>query len=128
VRSVSYAGRIIVGSPIDPFTLQLPPYNGSRLNRTTFQTGSDIGTLIVSTPGICGGRPRIEGSWITVQYIVHEIKTGVTPEEIVTDKPHLTLASVYSALAYCHANKDELDADFAGYNLNCQDLKMSIQS
>lgn len=57
-----------------------------------------------------------------------EIKAGVTPKEIVTDKPHLTLASVCSALAYYRANKDKFDADFAAYNLDCQDLKMSIQS
>jgi hypothetical protein len=42
VRSVSYAGRIIVGSPIDPFTLQLPFFFASRFSRTTFQTGSKI--------------------------------------------------------------------------------------
>jgi uncharacterized protein (DUF433 family) len=72
--------------------------------------------------------PVSESSRITVQYIVNEIKAGVTPEEIVTDKPHLTLASVYSALAYYYANKDGLDANFSTYNLDCQDLEMSIQS
>jgi uncharacterized protein (DUF433 family) len=81
------------------------------------QTVTDIGTLIVSTPGTCGDRPRIEGSRITVQYIVNESKAGVTPEEIVTDKPHLTLASVYSALAYYYANKGALDTEFAAYDL-----------
>ncbi len=46
-----------------------------------------IDKLIVSTPDICGGRPRIDGSRITVQYIVKEIKAGITPEEILEDKP-----------------------------------------
>jgi uncharacterized protein (DUF433 family) len=76
----------------------------------------NIGSLIVSTPDVCGGRPRIDGSRITVQYIVNEIKAGVTPEEILEDKSHLTLAGIYSALAYYYANKELLDAEFANYN------------
>jgi uncharacterized protein (DUF433 family) len=48
-------------------------------------TLTDIGTLIATTPGICGGRPCIAGSRITVQYIMTEIKAGVTPEEILED-------------------------------------------
>jgi uncharacterized protein (DUF433 family) len=67
---------------------------------------TDISTLIVCTPGTCGGRPRIAGTRITVQYIVREIKAGVTPEEIQVDKPYLTLAGIYSALAYYYANKE----------------------
>lgn len=54
------------------------------------QTITDIGTLIVRTPRTCGGRPRIAGTRITVQYIVNEIKAGITPEEILEDKPHLS--------------------------------------
>ncbi|MFM6070949.1 MAG: DUF433 domain-containing protein, partial [Dolichospermum sp.] len=46
-------------------------------------TLTDISTLIVSTPDTCGGRPRIADTRITVQYIVNEIKSGMTPEEII---------------------------------------------
>ena len=66
----------------------------------------NINRLIVSTPDVCGGRPRIDGSRITVQYVIHEIKAGVTPEEILEDKPHLTLAGIYTAIAYYYDNKD----------------------
>ncbi len=82
----------------------------------------NINRLIVSTPGICGGRPRIDGSRITVQYIINEIKAGNTPEEIVEDKPHLTLAGIYSALAYYYDNKESLDAEFASYDRECVQL------
>lgn len=82
----------------------------------------NIDSLIVSTPDICGGRPRIDGSRITVQYIVNEIKAGVTPEEILEDKPHLTLASIYTAIAYYYANKESLDAEFAEYEQECARL------
>lgn len=34
-------------------------------------TLTDIGTLIVQTPGTCGGRPRIAGTRITVHTIVY---------------------------------------------------------
>ncbi|PSB28484.1 DUF433 domain-containing protein [Stenomitos frigidus] len=63
------------------------------------QTITDIGTLIVKTPGTCGGRLRIAGSRITVQYIVTEVKAGITPEAILENKSHLTLGEIYAALA-----------------------------
>jgi len=36
---------------------------------------------------------------------------GMTPEEIALEYPHLTLAQVHAALAYYHANRDEIEAD-----------------
>ncbi|MGB5710881.1 MAG: DUF433 domain-containing protein [Waterburya sp.] len=76
---------------------------------------TDIGTLIVSNPDICGGRPCIEGSRITVRYIVIEYRSGMTPEEMLENKPYLSLAKIYAALAYYHANKEEIDADIEAY-------------
>jgi uncharacterized protein (DUF433 family) len=72
---------------------------------------TDISTLVVQTPEICGGRPRIEGSRITVQNIVIDIKAGLSPEEILESKTHLNLAKIYAALAYYYANKEAIDAD-----------------
>ena len=40
-------------------------------------------------------------------------KIEQTPEEITTQIPHLTLAQVHAALAYYHANRDEMDAAIA---------------
>jgi uncharacterized protein (DUF433 family) len=82
----------------------------------------NIDRLIVSTPDVCGGRPRIDGSRITVQYIINEIKSGVTPEEILEEKPHLTLAGIYTALAYYYDNKQSLDSEFASYEQECARL------
>jgi len=78
-----------------------------------------VDRLITSTPEVCGGRARIDGSRITVQYIVNEIKAGITPEEIIEDKPYLTLAGIYTALAYYYANKEKLDIAFANYDREC---------
>ena len=71
----------------------------------------DIGSLITRSPGICGGRPRIAGSGVSVRRIVGWYKSGLSPEEIADQYGHLTLAQVYAALAYYHANRDDIEAD-----------------
>ena len=74
---------------------------------------TDIGTLITSTPGTCGGRPRIAGTRITVRNVVFRASEGLTPEQIADDYPHITVAQIHAALAYYHANREELDRQFA---------------
>lgn len=76
-------------------------------------TITDIGSLIVCSPHIRGGRPRIAGTGVTVRRIVGWYKMGSNPEEIVDRFGHLTLAQVYAALAYYHANRDDIEADLA---------------
>ncbi|HEX9990717.1 MAG TPA: DUF433 domain-containing protein [Chloroflexia bacterium] len=74
----------------------------------------DIGTLITRTPGVRGGRPYVVGAGVTVRRIVGlAYVEGLTPEEIASDMPHLTLAGIHAALAYYHANRAQMDADFA---------------
>ncbi|MBI5471597.1 MAG: DUF433 domain-containing protein [Ignavibacteriae bacterium] len=70
---------------------------------------TDIGALIVRTPDIRGGRPRIAGTGVTVQRIVGWYKLGLSAEEIPTQIPHLSLAQVYAALAYYHANQESME-------------------
>lgn len=67
---------------------------------------------IVSTPGTCGGRPRIDGHRITVEDIAiwHE-RRGMSPDEIVTAYPSITLADVHAALSYYYENRERIDAD-----------------
>ena len=77
------------------------------------QTVTDIGSLIIRSPEIRGGRPRIAGTGVSVRRIVGWYKQGLTPEEIVDQFGHLTLAQVYAALAYYHANRDEIETDLA---------------
>lgn len=69
--------------------------------------------MISRTPGIKGGTPHIAGTGVTVRTIVRWYQLGLTPEEIAADYPHLQLAQVYSALAYYHANRAEMDAHMA---------------
>ena len=55
------------------------------------------------------GKAFIAGTRISVQYIYvcHEL-LGRTPDEIVTDYPHLTLAQVHAALTYFYDHPDEI--------------------
>ena len=73
----------------------------------------DIGTLIMRSSDIRGGRPIIAGTGVTVRRIVVWYKLGLTPEEIPDRIGHLTLAQAYAALTYYHANRDEIEADLA---------------
>lgn len=75
----------------------------------------DIGTLITSSPEIRGGRPHIAGTGLTVRRIVGWYKLGLAPEEILNriGHPTLTLAQIYAALTYYHANRDAVEADIA---------------
>ena len=76
-------------------------------------TITNIGTLIVRDPEIRGGRPILAGTGVTVRSIVIWYQQGLTPEQIVDQLGHLSLAQVYAALAYYHANRDEIEADLA---------------
>jgi uncharacterized protein (DUF433 family) len=71
----------------------------------------DIGTLIVRDPALRGGRPRIAGTGVTVRRVVGWYRLGLNPEEIADRFGHLSLAQVHAALAYYHANREEIEAD-----------------
>lgn len=74
---------------------------------------TDIGSLIVRTPRVLGGRPRIDGTRIAVRTIAILYKQGFSPEEIADQYPQLSLAQVYAALTYYHATQAEIEADIA---------------
>ena len=71
---------------------------------------NEIGTFIVSTPGVVGGRPRIDGTRVSVNTIVIWYKKGHNAEEIGLEIPHLSLAQVYAALTYYQPNQAEIEA------------------
>ncbi len=73
----------------------------------------DIGSLITATDDVRGGRPRIVGTGVTVQRVVRWYRLGLTPEEIADRIGHLSLAQVYAALSYYHANRQQADAEIA---------------
>jgi uncharacterized protein (DUF433 family) len=70
----------------------------------------DIGTLITQSPDVRGGRPHVAGTGMTVMRIAGWYKLGLSPEEIA-EQIRLSLAQVYAALAYYHANREAIEAD-----------------
>jgi len=66
---------------------------------------------IETTPGVCGGRPRIAGHRITVRQIViwHD-RLGRSADEIAAEYD-LGLSDVYAALAYYFDHRQEIDQD-----------------
>jgi len=83
----------------------------------------DIGTLIVRTPEMRGGRPRLAGTGVTVRRIVGWYKLGLSPEEIADEFGHLSLAQVYAALTYYHANSDEIETDLSAEEREAESLE-----
>lgn len=74
---------------------------------------SMLDSLLVSTPDVCGGRMRIDGTRITVHRIAELYRQGHSAEDIVQVYPHLSLAQVYAALAWFHANREQIEAELA---------------
>lgn len=52
---------------------------------------------------------------------------GLIPEEIVRKVGHLSMAQVHAALAYYHANRDEIDADLAAEDRETEALEQRYQ-
>ena len=62
--------------------------------------------------GVCGGRPVLAGTRFPVRSVVgYVLRQGMTPEELVSEFPHLSLASVHDALSYYYDHREEIDAD-----------------
>jgi len=72
----------------------------------------DIGTLIESRPGVCGGSPVLKGTRMPVKAIAAYYKfNGWGPDAIIEQFPHLDVAGVYAAFAYYFANEAAVEAD-----------------
>lgn len=67
---------------------------------------------IVSHKDYCGGSPVIKGTKFPVRSVVNYVLLqGLSPEEIVEEFSHLTLAQVYDALSYYYDHKDNIDRE-----------------
>jgi uncharacterized protein (DUF433 family) len=75
------------------------------------------------TPGICGGKPHIAGHRITVQNVAiwHE-RLGLNVDEIATEYG-LSLGDVYTALAYYHDHRADIDATLSADEIFADELR-----
>ena len=67
--------------------------------------------LIYRDPKVRSGRPCIVGTGLRVMDIVSEQQYGEKDPEKIAALYDLKLSEVYAALAYYHANKEEIDTD-----------------
>ncbi|MBI3795621.1 MAG: DUF433 domain-containing protein [Deltaproteobacteria bacterium] len=86
---------------------------------------------IVRVPGICGGRPTIKGTRITVQLIAELYKVGDSVEEMLQGYPHLPAAAVYDAISYYLDHQPEIEQAIVNNRLEAliakHDLTMDEQ-
>ena len=66
---------------------------------------------IVRTEGICGGKPRIQGSRISVRTVAELYLAGEAAKEIADTYHHVGLAAVRSAISYYLDHRDEIDSE-----------------
>jgi uncharacterized protein (DUF433 family) len=71
---------------------------------------TDPSPRIEQTPGVLGGKPRIAGRRISVQHVVALHDRGGWSSDEIASEYDLTLADVYSALAYYFEHREEIDA------------------
>ena len=64
---------------------------------------------IVRRVGAAGDTAVLAGTNISVWFIVRQLRTGDSPEDIVASLPHVTLAGVYDAMSYYHDHRGEID-------------------
>lgn len=101
--------RFIIGVEIKSM---LPP-------RMTFQTqavpslsSEQLLQHIVVQPDVCVGQPCIRGTRTPIWILLGELADGDTPEQVVQNRPYLTVTDVRAALLYAAHQlmpKDEAD-------------------
>ena len=83
------------------------------MNRGTIVEKETKHPYIIRDKKICNGSPTVKGSRVRVIDIATEYElSGMTPDEIVDNHPHLRLSQVHDALSYYYENKRELDEHY----------------
>ena len=78
---------------------------------------------------IFGGKPCIAGHRIRVQDIaVLYEKLGLSPDEIISTYPTISLAEVHTALAYYYDNREKIDQDIRSEDALVTELKKRYPS
>jgi uncharacterized protein (DUF433 family) len=81
-------------------------------------------THIEARPDKCGGRPCIAGTRIRVHDIyVWHVLDGLSPLEILAEKPELSLASIHAAISYAYDHREEIERELADENTEYERLK-----
>src|SRR5437764_12672727 len=79
------------------------------MNETAEMPATELGSMIVRTPGIIGGKPHISGHRVGVHRVAGWWKIGLSIEEIGERLSTLKPAELHAALAYYHLHRKEID-------------------
>lgn len=82
---------------------------------------------IVCVAGICGGRPTIKGTRISVRHIAQLYKAGDTVEEILQAHPHLEAAAVYDAISYYLDHQQAIEREIWENRLEAMTVKYNLE-
>jgi len=105
--------------------LDASPENQHVLNMSAIAEtpATELGAMIVHTPGILGGKPRIKGHRIAVHRVAGWWKLGLTIEEIGERFSALAPAEIHAALAYYHLHRKEIESCLEDERAVCQSLQ-----
>ena len=87
---------------------------------------TELGTMIVRTPGTLGGKPRIKGHRIGVHRVAGWWKLGLSVEEIGERLTTLTPAEIHAALAYYHLHHEDIENFLEEERAACRSLERNL--
>src|SRR6266496_6465370 len=79
------------------------------MSATAEMPATELGSMIVRTAGVIGGKPHLKGHRVGVHRVAGWWKLGLSIEEIGERLSSLSRAEILAALAYYHLNKAEID-------------------
>ena len=81
---------------------------------------------VVRVQGVCGGRPIIKGTRISVRHVAQLYKAGNLVEEIVQAHPQLSAAAVFDAISYYLDHQPEIEQEIAENRLEALTAKHNL--
>jgi uncharacterized protein (DUF433 family) len=84
---------------------------------------TELGSMIVSVPGIVGGKPHIRGHRVAVHRVAGWWKLGLSVEEIGERLSTLNPAEIHAALAYYHLHQEEIEGYLEEERAICRSLE-----
>ncbi len=58
---------------------------------------------IVTNADVCGGRPRVKGTRLSVEFLLGLKAAGWTEQQVLENYPHLAAADLHAVFAYAQA-------------------------
>ena len=93
------------------------------MNAIAETPATELDAMIIRTPGILGGKPRVNGHRTAAHRVAAWWKLGLTIEEIGDRLPALAPAEIHAALAYYHLHREEIESSLQDERAVCSSLE-----